>query len=77
MFNIQLLEVVIKNELCKNTYAAKKLKIENSVLNIEYFCLFTFYFSLLPFYFSSHNNQVGEVRYQKHNTASKQSLLPC
>jgi len=36
MFNIQLLEVVIKNELCKNRDAAKKMKIEYSVLNIEY-----------------------------------------
>jgi len=36
MFNIQLLEIVIKNELCKNTDAAKKMKIEYSVLNIEY-----------------------------------------
>jgi len=36
MFNNQLIEVVIKNELCKNNDAAKKLKIEYSVLNIEY-----------------------------------------
>ena len=36
MINIQLLKVVIKNELCKNTDTDKKMKIEYSVLNIEY-----------------------------------------